>query len=52
VKIVNAVGAKDDKLPVVVVLNAAGKIVWTYEGLPGDDAYNELKAKPGAQTVK
>ncbi len=47
-----ALGAKDDKLPVVVVLDSAGRSVWTYQGLPGDEAYRELKAKLGAQTVK
>jgi hypothetical protein len=47
-----AVGAKDDKLPVAVVLDAAGKIVATFEGLPTDEAYRELKAKLGTQIVK
>jgi hypothetical protein len=48
----DALGAKNDKLPVVVVLDAAGNVAWTYEGLVGDEAYNELKAKLGTQSVK
>jgi hypothetical protein len=40
-----AVGAKQDNLPVVVLLDAAGKIQWTYEGLFADKAYLELKTK-------
>jgi hypothetical protein len=47
-----ALGAKDDKLPVVALLDAAGKIVWTYEGLAGDETYREVKARLGAQSVK
>lgn len=47
-----ALGASDDKLPVVVLLDAGGKIVWTYEDLAGDEAYRELKAKLRAQSVK
>jgi hypothetical protein len=48
----NALGAKDDKLPVVAVLDAAGNVIWTYEGLLGDEAYSELKAKLGTPSVK
>jgi hypothetical protein len=40
-----AVGAKQDNLPVVVLLDAAGKVRWTYEGLFADEAYRELKTK-------
>ncbi len=45
-------GVRDDKLPFVVLLDAAGKAVWTYEGPPGDPAYRELKAKLGALISK
>ena len=48
----NALGATDDKLPIVAVLDAAGNVVWTYEGLLGDEAYSELKAKLGTESVK
>jgi predicted transcriptional regulator len=40
-----AVGSKQDNLPVVVLLDAAGKVQWTYEGLFADEAYLELKTK-------
>jgi predicted transcriptional regulator len=40
-----AVGAKQDNLPVVVLLDAAGKVRWTYEGLFAGEAYLELKTK-------
>ena len=36
---------KQDNLPVVVLLNPSGQIVWTYAGLFGDDAYHELKSR-------
>jgi hypothetical protein len=42
-----ALGAKDEKLPVVVVLDATGKVVWTYEGAFGDEAYRELRGRLG-----
>jgi len=44
----HAVGAKQDNLPVVVLFDAHGQILWTYEGLFGDVPYQELKAKLGA----
>jgi hypothetical protein len=40
-----AVGAKQDSLPVVILLDAAGKVQWTYEGLFAEEAYRELKIK-------
>jgi predicted transcriptional regulator len=43
-----AVGAKQDNLPGVVLLDAAGKVLWTYEGLFADEAYRELKIKVDA----
>jgi hypothetical protein len=47
-----ALGARDDKLPVVTVLDEAGNIVWTYEGLADDEAYSKLRAKLGALSVR
>jgi len=40
-----AVGAKDEKLPVVVVLDAGGHVIWTHEGLLADEAYREAQAR-------
>jgi hypothetical protein len=48
----HALGARDDKLPVVGVLDADGSIVWMYEGLSTNDAYTELKAKFSAASLK
>jgi hypothetical protein len=47
-----ALGAGDDKLPVVIVLDSKGNIVWTYEGVADEGAYRELQAKFGMQNVK
>jgi hypothetical protein len=41
----HALGARQDNLPVVVLLDAVGKILWTYEGVFADEPYRELKAK-------
>jgi hypothetical protein len=38
-----ALGAKDDKLPVVVVLDSAGNSLWTFAGLASDQAWREIK---------
>lgn len=45
-----AVGSKNDKLPVVVVLDAKGQIVWTFEGVSNDESLRELKTKLEAGT--
>jgi hypothetical protein len=47
-----AVGAKQDNLPVVVLLDAKGSVLWTYEGLFGDEPYRELKSKLEVATAK
>ncbi len=39
------VAVKQDNLPVVVLFDAGGLILWTYEGLFGDEPYRELKTK-------
>jgi hypothetical protein len=41
----HAVGAKQDNLPVVVLFDATGRLLWTYEGLFGDEPYRELKTR-------
>ncbi len=46
----HAVGAKQDNLPVVVLLDATGSVLWTYEGLFGDEPYRELKSRLEAAT--
>jgi hypothetical protein len=43
----HAVAAKQDNLPVVVLLDGAGRVLWTYEGLFDDERYRELKTKLG-----
>ena len=43
-----AVGVKQGNLPVTVLLDSAGQIVWTYEGVFADDPYKELTAKLSA----
>jgi hypothetical protein len=43
-----AVGAKQDNLPVVVLFDAKGRILWTYEGLFDSQAYRELKTELAA----
>ena len=40
-----AVGCKAESLPVVVVFDSAGRIVWTYEGRIEDQSYKELKQR-------
>jgi hypothetical protein len=41
-------GTKQEKLPVVILLDAAGHIAWNYVGLPRHGPYGELKAKLAA----
>lgn len=41
----HAVGVKQDNLPVVVLLDATGSVLWTYEGLFSDESYRELKTR-------
>jgi hypothetical protein len=48
----HAVGAKQDNLPVVVLLDGRGQIRWTYEGLFGDKSYRELKTRMEAVTTR
>jgi hypothetical protein len=43
---------KQDKQPVVALLDAEGKILWTYEGLFGEQPYQELKSRYGAANTK
>ena len=42
------IGAKQDNLPVVVLLDATGRILWTYEGVFADETYRELTARLSA----
>jgi hypothetical protein len=46
----HAVEVKHDNLPVVVLLDATGRVLWTYEGLFGDEPYRELKTRLEAAT--
>jgi len=41
----SALGVKQANLPVVVLLDAKGQVLWTYEGLFADSPYQELKSK-------
>ncbi len=41
----SALGVKQDNLPVVVLLDGKGQVLWTYEGLFADAPYQELKSK-------
>jgi hypothetical protein len=41
----HAVESKHDNLPVVVLLDATGRVLWTYEGVFGDEPYRELKTR-------
>jgi hypothetical protein len=43
---------KQDKQPVVAVLDADGKILWTYEGSFSEQPYLELKSRYGAASTK
>ena len=47
-----ALGAKQEKLPVVVLLDASGRMLWTYEGSFGEAAYRELKSRLEANATK
>jgi hypothetical protein len=38
-----AVKAKQGKLPLVVLLDAMGQVLWTYAGVADDEAYREPK---------
>jgi len=40
-----ALGVKQENLPVVVLLDAAGKVVWTHEGLYDDETAAEVKKR-------
>ena len=40
-----ALGVKEDNLPVVVLVDPSGQIVWTYEGVLSDEAYEQLKSR-------
>jgi predicted transcriptional regulator len=40
-----ALGVKQENLPVVVLLDSAGKVLWTHEGLYDDEAVGELKRR-------
>jgi hypothetical protein len=46
----HAVGANQSNLPVVVLLDAAGHPLWTYEGLFADEPYREIKTRLDAAT--
>jgi len=46
----HAVEVKHDNLPVVVLLDATGRVLWTYEGSFGDEPYRELKTRFEAAT--
>jgi hypothetical protein len=46
----HAVGANQSNLPVVVVFDAAGHPLWTYEGLFADEPYREIKTRLDAAT--
>ncbi len=48
----HAVGAKQDSLPVVALINAAGQILWTYEGKFSDEPYLEVKTRLSAAAAK
>ncbi len=40
-----ALGVKQDNLPVVVLLDSSGQIFWKYEGVFSDEAYQQLKSR-------
>ena len=46
----HAVGANQNNLPVVVVFDAAGHPLWTYEGLFGEEPLREIKTRLDAAT--
>jgi hypothetical protein len=45
-----AVGANQNNLPVVVLFDASGHPLWTYEGLFGDEPLREIKTRLDAAT--
>ena len=47
-----AVGAAGESLPVVVLFDASGQIVWKYQGAFGDEKYRELKERLATQGSK
>jgi hypothetical protein len=48
----DALGTKQENLPVVVLFDSSGRLLWSYEGLFGDQPYQELKTKLQAATAK
>jgi hypothetical protein len=40
-----ALGVKQDGLPVAVLVDSAGQVLWTYEGAFGEEPYHELKGR-------
>ncbi len=47
-----ALGIRQEKLPAVVLLDAAGRLLWRHEGLFGDEMYRELKSRLEAATAR
>jgi hypothetical protein len=41
----HALDAKHDNLPMVVLFDAGGRVLWTYEGLFTEEPYHELKTR-------
>jgi hypothetical protein len=41
-------GVKQDNLPVVVLLDSSVKVIWTYEDVFGDEAFQQLKSELAA----
>ncbi len=41
-------GATKDSLPVAALIDAQGRLVWTYEGNFGDEPYRELRSRLAA----
>src|SRR5579871_1312712 len=48
----HALGVKQENVPVVVLLDATGRPIWIYEGLFGDQLYQELKNKFETATMR
>jgi hypothetical protein len=40
-----ALAVKQDSLPVAVLVDAKGYVLWTYEGVLAEEPYRELKAR-------
>jgi hypothetical protein len=47
-----ALAVKQDHLPVAVLVDAMGKVLWTYEGVFGEEPYHELRTRLEAATPK